>query len=207
MAHSTRSTFKHVVVLPDSVGAMITVGIGSIYMWGWGLPNPSPCVVYGAGTPHTIRESWAMPPTLRELLTDPIYRLYFTRRLTLPETLTHGQPWQVWAVTHEGKWGSRLFEEYGEAWVKATALYKQEDKFRDVAIVSRRMMFGPPARFVWNGSKYSWCARCRRPSEFRLRSPQHHALRSQPVLTDDAPRRCYYCGIRRAGMRNYQPWV
>jgi len=146
-----------------------------------------------------------MPPTLRELLADPVYKMYFTRRLTVPDSLAHGQPWQVWAVTYEGRWGSRLFEEYTDAWAKAVTLNKDSERFRDVAIVSRRVMFAPPPRLAWSGSKFAWCSRCRRPSEFRVRTPDHHALRSQPVLTDDAPRRCYYCGIRKAAMLAYTP--
>jgi len=145
-----------------------------------------------------------VPPTLKELLADPVFRLYYTRVPRLPETLSWGEPWQVWAVTHDGRWGQRKFETYAEAWAKVVEFYKQPDKFRDVCIVSRRMMFAPPKRAHWR-SPYAWCSRCRRPSEFRQRSPEHHALRSQPVLTDDLPRRCYYCGIRKAAMPHYVP--
>lgn len=145
-----------------------------------------------------------MPPTLRELLADPVYRMYYLREPKLPPGLQHGDPWLVWAVNHDGQWGKRMFSEYADAWAKVISIYKQPDRFRDVAVVSRRMMFAPPEKATWR-STFAWCARCRRPSEFRVRSPQHHALRGQPVLTDDEPRRCYYCGIRKAAMLNYRP--
>lgn len=146
-----------------------------------------------------------MPPTLRELLADPVYRMYYAREPHLPEALEWGEPWLVWAVTHEGQWGKKTFETYAEAWSKVVELYKKPDKIRDICVVSRRMMFAPPRRALWKASVHSWCARCRRPSEFRQRSPEHHALRSQPVLTDDAPRRCYYCGIRKIAMPFWTP--
>jgi hypothetical protein len=146
-----------------------------------------------------------MPPTLRELLADPVFRMYYTRQPRLPETLQWGEPWQVWAVTHEGRWGSRMFATYAEAFSKLMELYKKPDKFRDMCIVSRRVLYPPPNKAFWRASLYSWCSRCRRPSEFRQRSPDHHALRSQPVLTEDAPRRCFYCGIRKAAMPHYAP--
>lgn len=146
-----------------------------------------------------------MPPTLRELLADPVFRMYYKKEPRLPESLQWGEPWQMWAVTHDGRWGTRKFETYAEAWAKTIEFYRQPDKFRDVCIVSRRVMFDPPPRAFWSASKFSWCSRCRRPSEFRQRSPQHHALRSMPVLTDDNPRRCYYCGIRKVAMRFWVP--
>lgn len=146
-----------------------------------------------------------MPPTLRELLNDPVFRLYYQRVPRLPENLQWGEPWQVWAVTHDGRWGSRLYVEYRDAWAKVMDCYKNPAKFRDVCIVSRRMMFDPPRHAFWPASRFNWCSRCRRPSEFRQRSPEHHALRSQPVLTDDEPRRCYYCGIRKTAMRFWVP--
>jgi hypothetical protein len=146
-----------------------------------------------------------MPPTLSELLNDPVFRMYYTRVPRLPENLQWGQPWMVWAVTHDHKWGRRLYCDYREAWAKVVELYKDTDRIHDVCIVSRRMMFPPPRRALWRPSIHAWCSRCRRPSEFRQRSPQHHALRDQPVLTDDAPRRCYYCGIRKTAMPFYTP--
>ena len=146
-----------------------------------------------------------MPPTLSELLDVPVFRLYYLRPPQLPENLTWGQPWMVWAVNHDGRWGRKLFETYRDAWAKVVSLYKDQDRIRDVCVVSRRMMFAPPQRATWRASVYSWCSRCRRPSEFRQRSPEHHALREAPVLTDDEPRRCYYCGIRKTAMPLYVP--
>lgn len=136
---------------------------------------------------------------------DPIFRMYYCRRLTLPDSLQWGEPWQLWAVNHDGQWGMRMYADYGEAWGKLTKIYKDPDRFRDVTLVSRRVLHAPPPKLVWNAARYPWCSRCRRPSEFRERSPQHHALRLQPVLTDDEPRRCYYCGMRKIAMPVYYP--
>lgn len=142
-----------------------------------------------------------MPPTIHELLSDDVMRRYYTRVPRLPATLQWGDPWMVWATDHEGRWGSKMFPGYRVAWEKAFEMIKNTARYRDVAIVSRRVLFAPPAHAVWP-AKFDWCSRCRRPSEFRERSPQHHALRGLPVLTEDSPRRCYYCGIRRVAM----PW-
>lgn len=151
-----------------------------------------------------------MPPTLRELLTDPVFRLYYTRVPRLPENLAWGEPWTVWAVTQNNKWGKRQFSDYREAWAKVTELYKQE-KFLDVAIVSRRVLFAPPERANWRHG-LAWCSRCRRPTEFRIRSTDHHALRGMEIVApnamfnhDEEKRRCYYCGIRKVAMPNYNP--
>lgn len=152
-----------------------------------------------------------MPPTLRELLSDPVFRMYYLRAPRLPENMAWGDPWMVWAVSHENRWGSRLFSDYREAWAKTVEIYKQPDRFRDVAIVSRRVMYAPPPKAVWP-SRLSWCCRCRRPSEFRIRSTDHHALRGKDIVAPNAmfakdkeKRRCYYCGIREMGMPQYTP--
>lgn len=163
-----------------------------MYMWGAARP-------IAHGRCGMVRR---MPPTMRDLLADPVFRLYYKQVPVLPESVSWGEPWMVWAVTHTGKWGQRKFETYREAWGKLVEIHKQQEKFRDVAIVSRRVMFPPPANGQWP-HKFSWCSRCRRPSEFKLRSPDHHALRSQPTLTDDDAKRCYYCGIRRVSMPHY----
>jgi DNA-directed RNA polymerase subunit RPC12/RpoP len=143
-----------------------------------------------------------VPPTIHELLADAVMRSYYKTRPTIPRTLEWGEPWMVWATDHEGKWGRKTFQSYTLAWDKVIQVYRNTDRYRDVALVSRRVFFPPPVEARWR-STYDWCSRCRRPSEFRERSPEHHALRTMPVLTEDAPRRCYYCGIRRAAMPRY----
>ena len=151
--------------------------------------------------PHHREGIIAVPPTIHELLNDPVMRAYYKTRPHLPRTLEWGEPWLVWATSHDGKWGRKTFESYTLAWEKMVELYRNTDKYRDVALVSRRVFYPPPVKAIWP-ARFDWCSRCRRPSEFRERSPEHHALRTMPVLTEDAPRRCYYCGIRRAAM----PW-
>lgn len=142
-----------------------------------------------------------MPPTMTDLLDDPVFRMYYKQIPAIPPSLAHGHPWMVWAVSHSDKWGRKYYETYREAWTKLVEVHRDE-RFRDVVVVSRRILFPPPARAVWSHGQ-AWCSRCRRPSEFRLRSPDHHALRDQPALTEDEPRRCYYCGIRQAAMPHY----
>jgi hypothetical protein len=67
-------------------------------------------------------------------------------------------------------------------------------KYRDVALVSRRMLFEPPVS-VRHTIEYpfEWCPRCRRPTMYRALQ-RHHAV---VVLTLQDPYRCYFCGIRR----------
>src|SRR5688500_17149000 len=99
-AHSSLSTFRQVVVRDDSIGANIMFGIGQIYIHDPGSAYRSRGMVYGPAIHTAIREIITVPPTLRELLADPVFRLYYTRAPKLPEGLSWGQPWQVWAVTH-----------------------------------------------------------------------------------------------------------
>jgi DNA-directed RNA polymerase subunit RPC12/RpoP len=143
-----------------------------------------------------------MPPTIHVLLADPIYRAMMLTPPRIPPTLAWGEPWMVWAETTDHRWGRKMFPTYEAAWGRAREIIRNREKFRDVAVVSRRIMFPPPAHAQWARGQ-DWCSRCRRPSEFRLRTPQHHALRSQPTLTDDDPHRCHYCGIRRVAMPYY----
>lgn len=177
------------------IGATLLVGIGPLYTRAPGFDVLS-------GSHHRPRGEITVPPTIHELLADPVMRMYYKTRPTIPRTLEWGEPWMVWATDHEGKWGRKMFESYTLAWEKVVKIYRDPDRYRDVALVSRRLLFPPPLKATWR-SGYDWCSRCRRPSEFRERSPEHHALRTMPVLTEDAPRRCYYCGIRRAAMPHY----
>lgn len=165
------------------------------------------------------------PPTMHELLDDPIYRAYVKR---VPQTtvkgrplpaLTTGNPWQIWARTNDGKWKTGQFATYRDAWLIVVKGIRNVN-VADVALVSRRVFFGPPGHwekyharnprtgvsevyerwvidYHWD-TGLEWCPRCRRPSMFRRLNPSHHALRRQPTLTDDDPFRCVFCGIRRA---------
>jgi hypothetical protein len=135
------------------------------------------------------------PPTIRELLEDPAYRKYVKVVPHLPDNLRHGNPWAVWALARNGRWRGGKFHTYRDAWnvvVKAV----RNDQIEDVSIISLRWPFHQPleARFPWN---FEWCYRCRRPTTYEW-CLSHHALKAAPVLTEDDPYRCFYCGVRRA---------
>jgi hypothetical protein len=147
-----------------------------------------------------------MPPTIHQLLQDPVIKTMYRTIPEVPPSLAWGQPWQLWAVTHEGRWGTKRFATYREVWSRAVELIRNPDKYADVSIVSRRVLYPPPPFYDWTTREGRWCCRCRRPSEFRTWPDSHHALRSQPALATDEPYRCYYCGIRRAGQPHYLPW-
>lgn len=177
----------------------------------------------------------ATPPTIRELLDDPVYRAYIR---TPPNTyvihsgtthtnpaLTVGQPWQVWVNEGDDRWRTGKFDTYPRAFNTVVRAHKS-GRFDDIALVSRRVFFGPPGEwqeykvrvrnprdkttrieirerwvytFHWD-PVFDWCGRCRRPTSFRHLHWTHHALRKQPCLTDDDPYRCMFCGIRRVAL-------
>lgn len=138
------------------------------------------------------------PPTLAELLQDKSYRKYMKTRPVVIPTMAIGNPWKLWIETNEGKWRTGDFPTYDIAWARAVAALRNPE-YRDVAVVSRRTLYAPPPGITWPRD-LSWCARCRRPSRFAEFSDRHHALRKVPALTTDSPYRCWYCGIREAGM-------
>jgi hypothetical protein len=141
-----------------------------------------------------------IPPNLRTLLTDPIYRSYFLRPPAPVACQMIGQPWQVYVKTivagpedvPEVRWRGGRFRTYADAFACAKRQLKAAD---DVVIVSRAVLYRPPDNFGWSPG-LEWCGRCRRPTRYAVRR-NHHALRGAPVLTDDEPYRCYYCGARR----------
>lgn len=166
------------------------------------------------------------PPTIFNLLDDPIYRAYMKHVPPPHPLLGDGDPWQVWARFTNGKWRTAKFHTYADAWRVLVKHYRMgHDVVGDVAIVSRRVFYGPPGEwrkvrvktpprgslpastrieerwfptFTWDAG-LEWCGRCRRPTVFRRLTPDHHALRRAPALTVDEPFRCQYCGIRQAG--------
>jgi DNA-directed RNA polymerase subunit RPC12/RpoP len=143
-----------------------------------------------------------MPPTIHALLDDPVMRAYYRQVPRLPATLEWGDPWMIWARTPTNQWGKKLFPTYAAAWSRAVECIKDPARFSDVAVVSRRFFYPPPAHATWERGQ-EWCSRCRRPTEFRYRDETHHALRGA-VLGEDEPFRCYYCGIRRIAMPEYE---
>jgi hypothetical protein len=145
----------------------------------------------------------AKPPTIHTLLDDPVMRKVILTSPPLPAALKWGEPWLLWAQRHDGVWASRSFATYADAWERARPIIKDRDRFSDVAIVSKRVFFAPPPGAHW-GFGLDWCSRCRRPSSFREWNPaSHHALKRKNALTFDEPKRCWYCGIRKAAMPSY----
>jgi hypothetical protein len=161
------------------------------------------------------------PPTLRELAGDPVYRTYLRTPPRLPESLRWGFPWRLWVershTPYETRWLTKKYHTYTEAWNKAVAVLRHPETI-DVCIVSIRHFFDPPIvhtqklrnkktkrviirQIYWLPEpQFDWCFRCRRPSTFTMLPSDHHALRTQAVVSPESPYRCYFCGIRRAGM-------
>lgn len=134
------------------------------------------------------------PPSMRELLGDPIYRKFVKTIPRLSPTLAWGNPWAVWARRRDGRWMGGQFPDYTTAWAVVVKKVRDHD-FEDVALVSKRQLFTrlPVGYQVPWG--YDWCSRCRRPTTYGIR-PHHHALRKAPVITHEDAHRCYYCGAR-----------
>lgn len=169
----------------------------------------------------------ATPPTIRDLMDDPVYRSYMrTPPVTIGNpSLTFGQPWQIWVQTRDDRWKTGRFSTYPQAFNMMARAVKAPNA-SDVALVSRRVFFPPPGvweqykvkvrrrdgsvvietrerwvqTFIFDDIRFEWCPRCRRPTEFRWLHWTHHALRQQPCLTEDDPHRCMYCGIRRVAV-------
>lgn len=142
---------------------------------------------------------------MRELLKDEYFRGMMRRNVTLPSNLTSptlSPPWMLWRLTDGGLWQRGQYTDYADAF---RAMRKQLEKpdTADVSLVCKRKMFLPPIGFKWNTSRYQWCARCRRPSTFRVRY-SHHALKGADLTTDESIR-CFYCGIRRVAMPKSKP--
>ena len=176
------------------------------------------------------------PPTIRDLLDDTIYRAYVRQvpaRTVTYAGVTRPHPaftfpgaWGVWARTEAGRWRTGTFDAYPDAWRTTVKAYRNPD-IADVALVSRRVFYGPPGEwykvrvkvpprqgqpattrieerwrvtFHWD-SGLEWCARCRRPSAFRNLTPDHHALRHAIAISEDnGGGRCVFCGIRSAAL-------
>jgi hypothetical protein len=146
------------------------------------------------------------PPTLKELLADPVYRKYFLTQPNLPHAATLlDNPWFVFAQQYDGKWLGRPLSNYARCITMMKTLYSARDDIRDVSIVSRRVMFGPPDNFSWHArtdwQADGWCSRCRRPTLFR-KDAGLHALRQSPVIQPGV-RRCYFCGMAYESMLSW----
>jgi hypothetical protein len=160
---------------------------------------------------------------MRNLLEDPVFRAYMKTVPPKHQANNHGEPWQLWVRTAEGKWRTKNFTSYRDVWPVFVAQLKAHP---DVTITSRRVFYAPPGEwydqkvrrqrrptpdnpktthvvverrwrqlFHWDVG-LEWCGRCRRPSSWIPLFPNHHALRRQPTVTPEDNLRCVYCGIR-----------
>lgn len=141
------------------------------------------------------------PPTLRELLVNPLYKAYFKKPVSDPPGVALNNPWQVWAYNGDTeRWGSRLCTTYADAYDFTRKLYR-DHAYVDLCIVSRARIHELPRQFklteLWDPYRFDWCGRCRRPTIFRYTDKPHRALRNAPAITTDEPFRCYYCGVRK----------
>lgn len=163
------------------------------------------------------------PPSIRELLDDPVFRAYMK---TVPPDIhanSYGDPWQVWVRTDRGTWLTNRFDHYRSAW---PVFVKQMKTNPDASLTSRRVFYAPPGEWYkvkvrkqrrptpadprtsvvvieerWRQTFHwdiglDWCGRCRRPTYWQPLFETHHALRRQPAVTTDENIRCIYCGIR-----------
>lgn len=159
------------------------------------------------------------PPRMRVLLDDPVFRAYMKKvPPDHPANMT-GEPWQLWVRTAEGRWLTRKFETYRDAWPRFVSSMKAHS---DVSLTSRRVFYAPPGEFYrvkvrlakptasgvthrtetrwrqlfrWEVG-LDWCGRCRRPVYWQPLSRSHHSLRSAPAMTTEDNIRCMFCGIR-----------
>lgn len=155
----------------------------------------SPTVVYSIAV--------ITPPTIRDLLQEPEFRAFMKKRPVLPEHLQTGNPWRVWLKTVRNTWIQREFPTYDDAWSQVVAAVRQPEEYADAALVSKRVLYAPPATLAlyldeatWKNM--TWCGRCRRPTRWLYTpSGKHHAVRNYPVITYEDAHRCYYCGQRK----------
>lgn len=147
-----------------------------------------------------MANSLILPPKMRELLEDPIYRRFVLKTPTLPLGCRPPLPWQVWGLRTDDRWAGKRFSTYAEGFDLVKKMLK-DPLYQDTAIVCLPTEFGPPAGFHVP-PLMDWCGRCRRPTIFR-RSRNHHATRKWAVLAEDNPYRCFYCAARQPTHRWY----
>lgn len=148
-----------------------------------------------------------LPPSIHDLLEIPEFRRMMKVNPWMPPSMKWGNPWRLWALKESGVWVTKEYPTYGDAW--RVALQAIRADYPDVCIVNKRHLTPIPraldrALVTASFGRWWWCARCRRPTYFGAYTEKHHALKLQPTLTEDEPFRCYYCGIRRAMVKEYQ---
>lgn len=91
----------------------------------------------------------AQPPTMRQLMDDPVYRAYVKRMPPQhPANDMPGDPWQVWVNRGNGRWGTVLKSTYADAWAVFVHHYRASaEDHRDVSLVARRVFYAPPGEW------------------------------------------------------------
>jgi hypothetical protein len=135
------------------------------------------------------------PPTIRELLSDPVMKKVILKTPRLPRGCVTTQPFRVVGIRTDDKWAMKNCDDYAAAFAVVKTMLKQPDKYTDAVITCRPTSFGPPPGLVMP-PRMEWCGHCRRPSVFRRLSPSHPVLKRWSVVSDDDVRRCYYCAAR-----------
>lgn len=136
---------------------------------------------------------------LRELLSDPAFKRQFKTAPRVTANLAHGNPWRVWALSHEGRWSKADVPDYKRAF----AIVKTKlPTYQDMSIVSLRQFFAPQAGLRWARDE-AWCSRCQRPVIFGYFRSHHACSNSSMGSSLQSDARCPYCGIRREAMKEY----
>jgi len=154
--------------------------------------------------------------TMRELLADPIYRRWLTKKPELT-TMGYSAPWRVYLQAEpRGPWIEEDFQKYSAAY---TYLRDNLRTSHDLALSCKRQGFKPPivkrsgvreyyiprplsdSDAVKPSHRHVWCPHCRRPTLF-LWYKKHHAMSGYTVSPSD--RRCRICGVRYIFIPKYE---
>ena len=172
--------------------------------------------------------------TLKELLSDPDYKKYFTSIPKLPSHYTPAnQPWKLIILKPgETVWRSKRFGTYKEAF---EGLRKMLPKIDNGAINCPPLTFMPPVKRyrvkgkldkkkkpliitkLWvppisgDMEQHHWCGHCRRPSIFKLATTTIKAKGNFSAMSGEPTMRCVICGAsdRILDLRhpeNHQKW-
>lgn len=155
--------------------------------------------------------------TIRELLRDPQYRAYFTKKPLIPDHYTpEVKPWKLMVMKKgETIWRAKRFGTYKEAFQGFKILLP---KLHDAAINCPGLDFMPPVRnvkvkgrtdakgrpivrtLVWKpqlapdmGAHY-WCGHCRRPAVFVNKAMSPRMLNGLKLPASKVAFRCSICG-------------
>lgn len=134
------------------------------------------------------------PPTIRELLKDPVMKSVILKTPRLPGGSRPAEPFRVWGIRHDSKWAGKNHPDYASAFAMVKKMLGQPEVYQDAVIICRPVGFRPPQSLHMPAGT-SWCGHCRRPTVYR-RTRSHAAMKKWPVISDDDVKRCYYCAGR-----------